>query len=269
MTTPQQDGLLRHLQGVGRPDSKGRVPALCPFHPDTNPSLRVWPKGSARCFGACNEHWRPLEFAKKLAEHLRIAPPPDPEGSVAVAYDYRDQTGRLVFQVVRRTGPAKKFVQRQPDPSSNDGWRWDLRGVERLPYRLPQLLAAPQNGTVYVVEGEKDADRLAVLGVVTTTNSGGAAKWKPSYSQYLRGHPVVILPDNDDAGEKHAHQIAASLHDIASEIRIVRLPGLGNHGDVSDWFNAGGTLEELQRLTTEVEPISGQDPRTASGQQGS
>lgn len=110
MTTPEQDGLLRHLQRVGRPDGKGRVPALCPFHADTDPSLRVWPTGSARCYGACNQAWSPREFAVKLAEHLGLTPPPDPEGTIAAAYDYQDAAGRLLYQVVRRAGPAKKFV---------------------------------------------------------------------------------------------------------------------------------------------------------------
>jgi len=121
---------------------------------------------------------------------------------------------------------------------------------------------------VYVVEGEKDADRLAnALGVVATTNSGGAEKWKPFHSVYLKGHPVIILPDNDDAGERHALQVAASTHQIGCVARIVQLPGLGRHGDVSDWLNGGGTLEGLERLAAEVTPYgaseNGQQPAAA------
>lgn len=162
-------------------------------------------------------------------------------------YDYRDSGGELLFQVVRQE--PKKFFQRRPDPHG-DGWINNLKGVTQIPYRLPELLAAP-DATVYVVEGEKDADRLASLGLVATCNAGGAGKWKPAHSQFLRDRDVLILPDNDDAGRAHADKILKSLSRQARSVRIVELPGLPEKGDVSDWLDAGGTLEELQALASQ------------------
>jgi hypothetical protein len=126
-------------------------------------------------------------------------------------YCYRDRNGELLSQLQRYD--PKAFRQRRPD--GNGGWVSNLDGVERVLYRLPELLAADPARRVYVVEGEKDADNLAALGFVTTTNPGGAGKWNASYSEVLCGRSVVILPDNDEAGRTHAEQVAS----LSTELR--------------------------------------------------
>ena len=167
-----------------------------------------------------------------------------PASTVVATYDYCDEAGALVFQVLRYE--PKTFRQRRPEGS---GWSWSVKGVRVLPYRLPALLADPA-ATVFLVEGEKDADRLAALGLVATCNAGGAGKWKKEHSEFLRSRRVVVLPDNDEAGEKHAQQVERSLRGIAAEVRTLVLPGLPDKGDVSDWLDAGGTLEELLALAS-------------------
>ena len=108
------------------------------------------------------------------------------------------------------------------------------RGGERL-NRLPELLAsAPRR--VFVVEGEKDADRLLALDLIATTNAGGASKWDSALSQVLRGRHIIIVPDNDEAGRCHAATVASSLLGIAASIRLLELTGLPPKGDVSDWL---------------------------------
>lgn len=133
-------------------------------------------------------------------------------------------------------------------------------GTQLVPYRLPELLAADPETPVYVPEGEKDVDRLRGLGVTATCNSQGAGKWKPGYNCHLKGRTVVILPDNDQPGRDHAHKVAGSLHGIATSVKIVELPDLPAKGDVSDWLDAGGTLEYLQVL---VELAPEFDPATS------
>lgn len=121
-------------------------------------------------------------------------------------------------------------------------------------YRLPQVARAVAAGeTVHVVEGEKDVAALEGLGLVATCNAGGAGKWRNDYSEALRGAHVVIIPDHDDPGRKHAEDVKAALEGAAADVRIIYLPGLGpvlpKHGkDVSDWLAAGGTAEELRVL---------------------
>jgi DNA primase len=147
-------------------------------------------------------------------------------------YDYFDESGVLLYQVVRLE--PKSFRQRQPRPEG--GWRWDMQGVRRVLYRLPELLAAPLERTVLVVEGEKDADALATIGRIVTTNVGGAGKWRAEYNETLRGRRVCILPDNDEIGHEHAEQVRAALEGVAGSVCIKELPGLPPKGDVSDWL---------------------------------
>jgi hypothetical protein len=165
-------------------------------------------------------------------------------GGIIATYDYHALDGRLAYQVVRKV--PKTFLQRRPD--SAGGWKWDMKGQERYPYRLPAILAADPTAPIFIVEGEKDVDALDELVLPATTNPGGAGKWPASFGPYFAGRRVVILPDNDDVGEKHALDVAEKLARHAAEIRIVRLPDLPPKGDVSDWLAAGGTADELEAL---------------------
>lgn len=136
--------------------------------------------------------------------------------SIIATYDYRGERGELLFQVVRFD--PKGFAQRRSDGSG--GWTWNLEGVRRVPYRLGKTLAAVSRGErVFIVEGEKDAERLLDCGVTATTNPGGAGKWRDEYAPFFVGGHVVILTDNDSAGEAHAQQVARSLHAKAAEVK--------------------------------------------------
>jgi hypothetical protein len=176
-----------------------------------------------------------------------------PKGKIVATYDYHAAAGNLLFQVCRME--PKRFLQRRPDGA--DGWIWNLTGVEPVLYHLPELASA---ALVYEVEGEKDVDRLRSMGLVATCNPMGAGKWRKSYNQHLRGKAVVILPDNDKAGKDHAQNVARGLHGIAASVKVIELPGLPEKGDVSNWLDAGGTLEQLRDL---VQGAPEWDPATA------
>ncbi len=162
-------------------------------------------------------------------------------------FDYLDESGELLYQVCKKTD--KKFLQRRP---GTDGkWVWNLRDVRRVLYRLPELLKADKSETVFIAEGEKDVESLRSVGLTATTNSGGAGqsgKWLEEFNDYLKNRPVIILPDNDDVGRAHALKIANSLKGTAKSVKIVNLPDLPEKGDVSDWLEAGGTVEKLNEL---------------------
>jgi hypothetical protein len=168
---------------------------------------------------------------------------------IVATYDYRDEAGELLFQVVRYD--PKDFRQRRP--KAGGGWEWSVKGVRVIPYRLPELLAEPSR-PVFVVEGEKDVDNLARIGVLATCNAGGAGKWTLDHAEFLWGRRVCVLGDNDDSGHKQRDQVVCSLYGIAEWMRIVELPGLPAKGDVSDWLAAGGTKDELKRLA-EASPV--------------
>jgi AAA domain len=174
------------------------------------------------------------------------------DSTVVATFDYRDEANKLLFQVCRT--PAKAFYQRRPNGS---GWINKIEGVRRVLYRLPELLA--EKGMVFIPEGEKHVDALIRLGLRATCNSGGAGKWRPEYADFLRGRDVIVLPDNDEPGRKHAQTIAQSLHGVATRVRVLPLPDLGPKGDVINWLEAGGTREKLLELvegTTNWRPPS-------------
>lgn len=166
---------------------------------------------------------------------------------IVAEYDYVDENGERLFQVVRLD--PKDFRQRRPDPTAVDGWTWKVKGVRQVPYRLPELVEAiSEDRVVLVVEGEKDVDNLAKWGIPATCNAGGAGKWHSDLVEHFRGADVVMLPDNDEAGHKHAAVVGAALREVAKSVRALDLPGLQPKGDVSDWIADGGTPERLYQL---------------------
>lgn len=184
-------------------------------------------------------------------------------------YDYRDATGALAFQVLRYVyaDGDKTFRQRrpwadgEPVPEGAGPWCWTVVGLEMVPYRLPELLAADPALPVYIVEGEKHVDRLRAAGLVATCNPMGAGKWWEELTPYFAGRRLVILPDNDEPGECHAAAIGAAVADVAAEVKIVHLPDLPPKGDVLDWFAAGGTPRQLSAWAG-VWPASANLPAT-------
>ena len=166
-------------------------------------------------------------------------------GTIDRVYPYRDAAGKVVHETVRFKNP-KGFSQRRP--LGNGRHEWSLKEIATVLYRLPELLAADPAAIVWVCEGEKDCEHLALNGLVATTNPMGAGKWRDHYSDPLRGRHVVIVPDNDDEGHKHAQTVARSLYGKAASVRVVELPGLPHKGDASDFLDAGGTVEQLGEL---------------------
>jgi hypothetical protein len=148
----------------------------------------------------------------------------------------------LLFEVVRRE--PKDFRQRRPD--GDGGWIWKLEDTRRVLYRLPEVVAAEE---VWFVEGEKDADSLAVAGLCGTTSPQGAKFWRDELAAPLAGKRVVVLPDNDDAGRRHAQTVAAAARTARRPAsRCLELPGLPPKGDVSDWLAAGHGADELRAM---------------------
>lgn len=214
--------------------------------------------------GAAIDHARACEWLKNKG--LQTSSPKAMTMSEEI-FSYMDAQGLEVFQVVRTNTPSgKQFKQRR----IIDGQIvWSLKGVERVLYRLPQLLSANPNEVIFVVEGEKCVHALEKHGLLATTNAGGAGKWLESYNTALKGRKVVILPDNDKPGFEHAAKVAQSLKSVAKSVTVVKLPGLPQKGDVFDWFAAGHTKEELIQLTEKaIEPPAQEMEISVPGAQG-
>jgi hypothetical protein len=229
--------------------------AHCPAHEDDRASLsfRDGDKGLVlRCHRGCTFEAICLALKIPMASLFREnggarAAPPGKRRIVA-EYDYKDEDGRLLHQTIRYE--PKWFNQRRPLPGGD--WAWNLDDTRLVLYRLPELRGQVE---VVIVEGEKDADRLWDLGLVATTNAMGAGKWIDPYTEQLMNAGCVryvIIPDNDRAGEAHALDVARAIINFTGpDIRIVHLPGFppirDKRGeDISDWLDAGHTVEELR-----------------------
>jgi 5S rRNA maturation endonuclease (ribonuclease M5) len=210
--------------------------------------LEIFPSGKF----CCAVHPRDKAHNRRIIE-LRpdLAPPPSPFignghksrelGLVVEKYPYHDQSGQEIYQVWRHD--PKDFSQHRIIDGEA---RPTLEGIARVPYRLPEFL---KSETVWIVEGEKDADSLAALDIVATCNAGGAGKWQAEWSRFFEGKHVVICGDNDAPGRKHVEQVAAMLEGAAKSIRRVEVPAPVK--DISDHL-AGMSDSEARAAVDEL-----------------
>jgi len=206
--------------------------ARCPAHDDRNPSLSISQSDGrvlVHCHAGCSQ--------QAVIEALRRKGLWNPQsGIIDRVYDYSDECGALLYQIVRYF--PKSFRQRYPDGAG--GWIWKKHPRQVL-YRLPEIAEAP---IVFVVEGEKDVETLREYGFVATTNAGGAmAPWLNSFTAQLAGREVILIPDNDAPGWNRATSIARCLLGTAARIRLQALPE--QFKDISEWFAAGHSECEL------------------------
>lgn len=241
--------------------------ALCPAHDDKNPSLSInlGQNGQVllKCFARCttkeivnaigltmrdlfvksDDNYEQESIDQKMTSRARKPKPKrtyktvhefiETQSGKATTSIYRDAEGKLVMYIIRfvQSNGSKTF---RPLCSSDGGFETKSPSGPLPLYRLPDLKKADR---IYVVEGEKCAKRAIKLGLVATTsafgsNSAHKTDWLP-----LAGRKVVILPDNDPAGQKYAEDVARIITELNSQtqIKIVELPGLPDGGDICDY----------------------------------
>ncbi|OQA07905.1 MAG: hypothetical protein BWY65_01698 [Firmicutes bacterium ADurb.Bin373] len=139
------------LQGV-----KGKT-ARCPAHDDRRNSLSHDVKNGkivVHCHAGCATEDIVAAMGLEMTDLFEER---NHKMDIAATYDYLNDKKKLSYQAVRLI--PKSFRQRRPD--GNGGWRWNMKSIQPIPYRLPELTEALENGkVVFVVEGEKDADNL-------------------------------------------------------------------------------------------------------------
>ena len=248
-STPHEhvNRLLNRLERVRKVGPNQWV-ASSPTRPDVRPSLSIKLADDGRILIFDHGGDKTENILSTIGLKMSDLYPPNKNGGrgktsdpVIVTYQYTDKDGNVLFEVCRTA--AKQFYQRRPD--GKGGYVNGRGGIAPVLYRLPDLSAVPKGTFIFVVEGEKDADRLAREGLVATTNPQGAGKWGHVDATPLHGRDVVILPDNDRQGRRHAEKVAKSLYGKAASVRIVKLDGLPEQGDVSDWLDAGHDVEDL------------------------
>ncbi|GAA4659632.1 hypothetical protein GCM10025779_27390 [Arthrobacter cryoconiti] len=215
----------------------------------------------------------------KVIPLTEAAPKSDPRHRFeeTQAYEYFDAQGTLVQRVVReeckiKTHPAKRFKQQFVDPKNGALVNQKPEGFTPVLYNLPTVLEAVQAGkTIYLVEGEKDAETARDHGLTATTNSQGAGSFPEEMAMWLLGYAengdplrtrVRIVADLDLAGYRRAANLYQVLTKIGVKPTIVLPATADEKSDFTDHF-AGGfgvgdfKVTSLQRvqLMAQVEEI--------------
>ena len=259
MTDERIAAVLEKFKNVK--ETTGGWMACCPSHDDRKPSLSIaatMDKILLKCHGHC-ETADVLEAAGLQWKDLSIGD--GGKRKLVAKYNYRNKSGKLLFQALRFE--PKSFGVRRPDGAS--GWIYNLDGVQRVPYRAPKLLVSDR---CLIVEGEKDVKTAEEMEFTATCNPFGAGKWLPEYNEHFRDKLANIIPDKDDAGERHARTIASALLPIAKRVKIVHLP---DGKDLTEWRELGGTRKQLIKLIKDAPVLTAkevegwQDDGTSSG----
>jgi hypothetical protein len=216
------------------------IQAQCPAHEDRNPSLTV-SLGDRQdvvlhCHAGCS--------TTAVLEALRltyndISAPRQHTPSHDTHYLYTDSYNKPLFRVVRT--PDKKFWQQRLTPEGE--WANGLGDTARVLYRLAEVQGAVvSKKPIWVVEGEKDADRLHRMGLCATTNPGGAGKWLPHHTDTVAGAELHIVADKDEPGRNHAIHIRDACTPRGCRVTIWEA---ATGKDISDHLNAGHRIDEL------------------------
>jgi hypothetical protein len=230
--------------------------AKCPSHTDKKNSLSLkaeTDKIVLFCHAGCsvNDICASLGIGLKdlfLSANKVVRSEANAQKRIVAVYDYRDETGALLYQKVRFE--PKEFRQRKPDGFG--GYDYRLKDVRQVPYRLPELIKTleenPQQ-TIFLCEGEKDADNLRALGAAASSFKN----WKPEFNLFIKDSNIVILTDHDKAGINQAQKAAAIIQSDAKTLKVIDLfedeylPE--KHGrDVSDWLQLENTRDGLETI---------------------
>lgn len=222
LTFDQIRRFFEHHHPGQRIGTRNKASVKCRFHDDTNASGTVFLDGNGgyHCNG-CQASGNVFQFQAKIAgcsiaeaerqvAEITGASPDkgflaEKLGPVVAQYDYRDETGRVLYQKRRYQpdGQSKTFRTYRPD-----GERWsagiDADGLptRRVLYNLPLLVTA---NVVAVCEGEKDCENVieaapyvgngdvrfaATCNFDGAWKSGDRPKWLPEYDVFFAGKLV-------------------------------------------------------------------------------
>ena len=223
-----------------------------------------------------NERPKPQKTPKKpkLSKLFEVGRPMrvgDQEYKITNVYEYQDREGRVVLRKARAelhddqgVRKAKSFLIQS---LGADGKWYSGGGIyTNLIYHQPDVLAMKDRpGRTIIAEGEKDVDNLRVLGLNATCGMHGGGidkggdsllgKWNDDHSSCFDGlDEVVVIADNDAAGEGIAQWICKRIKDRVKSLKLLRIvehwPQLAEHGDFTDWANelikAGRKRSELR-----------------------
>ena len=265
MPSQQVQEALDRLDGVHQ-SSPTQWYARCPCRTDDeNPSLSIGEGSGGELLMTCH-YGDPCNYQEILdslgvsgkqvsvrKKEVDLNKSASKKRTLKKVYRYEDEQGNLLYEKLRYvTEDGKKsFSHRRPDPDNPGEYIWSATGVRKVLYRLPEVVSALVNDeTIWLVEGEKDADTLAEKGLCSTTMSSGAGHWEQDFTELLAAAKFVeIIADNDEAGKKHALSVRELLLAAGGNCRV-RISPFGK--DITDHIEAGHKASELVDLDYEL-----------------
>lgn len=236
------DDIARALGGATKTPS-GYL-CKCPCHDDKSASLSIKEVDGGtnglifNCFAGCTWDSLKQELTRRnLLEPREQTTRRRTKYEGAKFYVYKDIAGNPICRKVKL--PDKKMWFERWESGE---WIPKLGGLIIPLYNLEDVIASD---LVYLCEGEKDAETLIGQGLVATTNHAGALQWAPHLTDQLRGKSVVIIPDNDAAGKKRVQKLTRALQDAVKELRVFIPDNVPEHGDITDWINAGNLASDI------------------------
>ena len=251
----------------------------CVFHTEKTGSLSIKTSGNYfNCFG-CGVGGGPIEFIMKYrnlsyGESIKYLEEKYPGKLLSLdektkkyishedkirskqyglyeLYTFTDIHGNPIYYktkyVIKASQTKKGVCYYRFD--ENDEIQPDLGGMAQVPYNLEYLYKAlEEDKPVYIVEGEKDANTLIYTRGVTATSFKGVTKLPEGLN--FEGKHVYFCGDTGEAGEEYKKKVYHMIGKDVESFNVITLPGLtelGDNKDVTDWFQAGHTVEEFEQ----------------------
>ncbi|QLY34003.1 toprim domain-containing protein [Nocardia huaxiensis] len=244
-------------------DMWDRLPDRNPNQPNRRQETRTPPSRTAG-----------MSLADKAIDYAAFPRPEKPDLGAPVgpaenveAYVYRWANGSVEGAVTRTRTPHERGEAKGFWQARWTGTNWERTGFAPIPFRLPEVVDAVNQGRdIYVVEGEKDVQRAHAAGLVATCNAMGAGSWTREHAAWLAGATrVIVVADYDRPGYRHADKVAQSLHGQVGEVRVLQA-AVGK--DLSDHLDAGLGVDDLAMVPYldrhYRQPITQQRPVTRS-----
>jgi hypothetical protein len=158
------------------------------------------------------------------------------------------RAGQPVRAKIKRMSGGFIDLYRVIHPETGEiGWQAKKpRGYVVTPYvgAVNPFTDMMTSAAIFCPEGEKDVDTLGQHGLPAFT-FGGSSDVPEKCEEFVQGRDVVVLADNDEPGRRWADKISSLFATTAMKLRVVHFPELPEGGDVSDWFEGGGTVAAL------------------------
>lgn len=259
--------LLYRFEKV-KSNGEGSYICCCPAHHDKEPSLSIKETDERillHCHAGCSTEMVMTAIGLELKdlfkqnnthtltwrEKVRVwHDPKKGELKLEALYPYYDDESQHVLYYKARY--ENKEIRHFRVKENEVIWKNVFSSVEKTLYNKSVFdKAIKLQQPIYYVEGEKDVHTMQNLGLLATT-AGGATAWNKVFSKYFENLDVIILQDNDEAGEQLTRQICADIASVAKTIKVV-IPSKKPHGDVTDYLEEGHTKYELLQLVEQVE----------------